>query len=164
MVTRARAKERVEWAKATRRPWRTAAGRHKETHDRRARHHERSSHRFFLDFYRAIAPAIHVTGLCSVRRVVCPSWRTVPGNYQGRGMIAVLHFVRQSWKTWRSLMFCTGYLVWRFWVRLLHCFHRMLSEGMSRLVVGAGELYAAVEWITAAMLLCTTALFTGDHR
>ena len=51
-ATRARAKERAEWAKATRRPWRTAAGRHTETHDRRAHHHESSNHRFFLDVLR----------------------------------------------------------------------------------------------------------------
>ena len=45
VATRARAKERADGAKATRRPRRKTAGRPTETHDRRAHHHE-SSHRF----------------------------------------------------------------------------------------------------------------------
>ena len=40
----------TEWAKALRLPWTAAAGRHTETRDRRAHHHESSCHRFFLDF------------------------------------------------------------------------------------------------------------------
>ena len=40
----------TEWAKALRLPWTAAAGRHTETRDRRAHHHERESscHRFFF--------------------------------------------------------------------------------------------------------------------
>ena len=48
VATKARAKERANWAKAMRRPWRMVAGRHTKTHDRRAHNHESSSHRFFF--------------------------------------------------------------------------------------------------------------------
>ena len=46
----ARAEERAYGAKALKRPWRTATGRHTEIHDRRAHRHKRSSHCFFSGF------------------------------------------------------------------------------------------------------------------
>ena len=47
VATGVRAKKRTDRAKSMRRPWRTAAGRPMGIHDRRARHHESSSHRHF---------------------------------------------------------------------------------------------------------------------
>ena len=126
MATRARANERAEWVKAMRSPRKTAAGRHTETrdHDRRVHHHESSNHRLFLDFSRRkfVVPAVYVTGLCSVGRVVHPSCGTTPRNAQGRGMVAVLHLVRQSGKTWRPLTF-------EIWFSVLFLFFYCTFEG-----------------------------------
>lgn len=107
-ATRARAKERAEWAKATRRPWRTAAGRHTETHDRRAHHHESSNHRFFLDVLRGSSTYLLFTS--SLFFVVLAELYTLHGERppairRDVVLIAVLHLVRQSGKTRRSLIF-----------------------------------------------------------
>jgi hypothetical protein len=90
VATRARGKERAEWAKAMRRPWRTAAGRHTETHDRRAHHHESSNHRFFLDFYEAVV----LTSLVFVELVELYTLHGERPPAILRDVVAVLHFVR----------------------------------------------------------------------
>ena len=47
--TRPSAKERNEWAKAMRRPWRTTAGEwHTETHESHAHHHHEGGDRLFF--------------------------------------------------------------------------------------------------------------------
>ena len=125
-ATRARAKERAEWAKATRRPWRTAAGRHTETHDRRAHHHESSNHRFFLDVSRGSSTYLLFTS--SLFFVVLAELYTLHGERppairRDVVLIAVLHLVRQSGKTRRSLIF-----VWCFFLVRLLFFH-CLSAG-----------------------------------
>ena len=107
-ATRARAKERAEWAKATRRPWRTAAGRHTETHDRRAHHHESSNHRFFLDVLRGSSTYPLFTA--SLFFIVLAELYTLHGERppairRDVVLIAVLHLVRQSGKNRRSLIF-----------------------------------------------------------
>ena len=72
MATRAREKERADWAKGMMRPpWRTAAGRHTETHDRRAHHHESSSHVFFLFVHEAVLYT------CFLRQWSLECWRVV---------------------------------------------------------------------------------------
>ena len=79
-ATRARAKERAEWAKVMRRTWRTVAGRHRETHDRRAHHLENTNHRFFfLGFSRG--SNTYVTGFSSDGRVVYLSWGASPRHF-----------------------------------------------------------------------------------
>ena len=46
-----RGRRGTDWTTAIGRPWRTAAGRRTETHDRRAHHHESSSHRSCWFFF-----------------------------------------------------------------------------------------------------------------
>ena len=55
-ATRARARERTEWAKVLKLPWTTAAGRQTETRDRRAHHHENNH----LIFYWILDEAVPV--------------------------------------------------------------------------------------------------------
>ena len=56
----------TEWDKALRLPWTAAAGRHTETHDRRAHHHESSCHGIFSGFLmRQYLLTTDVTGFCS---------------------------------------------------------------------------------------------------
>ena len=47
-----------------------------------------------------------VTGLCGVGEICIPIMGDDARNFQGRGIITVLHLcVRQFWKRWRSLIF-----------------------------------------------------------
>ena len=67
-----------------RRPWRITGGWHTETHDPHAHHHHESSNRLFSAFfYEAVVQHVtYVTDFCRVGRVVYPSWRTTPRNFQ----------------------------------------------------------------------------------
>ena len=97
MATRARAKERADWAKAMRRPWRTAAGRRTETHVRRAHHSREQQSCFSSDCFtwQEYVLVIHDAGLCSVdESYMCTSMGNYPRNYQGRG------------KSWLCRTFC----------------------------------------------------------
>ena len=79
MATKEGAKERVEWAKTERRPWRTATGRDTGIHDWREYHHESSSQSsFFLVFFfrrQQYVPVIYITGLFSAGE-----WYTLRGG------------------------------------------------------------------------------------
>lgn len=81
---RASVKEQAEWVnKAMRRPWRTPAGRHTETNDRRAHHHENSNHREFLGLFMRQCLYV-VTVFWDIIRVVRPSWETIPAIIRGQ--------------------------------------------------------------------------------
>ena len=108
VATRARAKERAHRAKATRRPWRTAAGRHTETHVRRAHHHESTAVIVFFSLILFVVRGnsmclidIYATGLCSVA-TRSPLWGRTPAIVRDVGSSCPAPFVRQSRKTWRS--------------------------------------------------------------
>ena len=76
--TIARSRERTEWAKALRLPRTTAAGRHPETRDQRAHHHESSWHRMFSGFLIGqylLTTSTYITGVCSVAAL-----HTLDGN------------------------------------------------------------------------------------
>ena len=149
-ATRARAKERAEWAKATRRPWRTAAGRHTETHDRRAHHHESSNHRFFLDVSRGSSTYLLFTS--SLFFVVLAELYTLHGERPPAirmdvVLIAVLHLVRQSGKARRSLIF-----VWLFLVRLL--FFHCMSAGRTLTAPQTAGVFLSVFTTTVRFVRC----------
>ena len=81
----------IEWAKALRLPWKVAVGRHTETRDWRAHHHESSCHRIFfwifdeavpLDYIRHwilkcgcdVYPSQDVVALCVLSQTVRDTW------------------------------------------------------------------------------------------
>ena len=104
-----------------RRPSKTAAGWHTQTHDRRAHHHDSSSRRFFF--------LVLFTALLFLVWAGCvPFGKNDPRNRRERGTwYPIIHscaapFVRQSGDTRRWLIF-----VRRFSVRLLF-FHRISAS------------------------------------
>ena len=97
--TRVQSRERTEWAKVLRLPWTTAAGRHTETHDQRAHHHEGSCYSIFSGFLmRQYLLTTYVTGFCSVA-VLYTLYGERPRNSQGRGSAVCVppQTVRQTW-------------------------------------------------------------------
>ena len=90
----------VEGAKAMRRPWRTAAGRHTETRDRRAHQHESSKHRLFWILHEAVllfATLYFFVVLAEVHTLHKEQSPTILNDVVYG--IAVLHLVRHSGKT-----------------------------------------------------------------
>ena len=96
--TRASAKERAQWPKAMRRPWRTT----KEGRRPTTRTHTiiaRAAIVFFsVFFYEAVVQHVtYVTDFCrGCTRVVYTSWGTTPRNFQflGTGVVAALQPVQ----------------------------------------------------------------------
>ena len=85
VATRLRAEERTDWAEVMRRPCRTAARRHTETHDRRAHHNESSVIGFFF------------TSMALVKLAGCvPFMGNNPRNCHGRGIMALLNVLSKS--------------------------------------------------------------------
>ena len=97
--TRARARERTEWAKTLRLPWTKAARRYTETRDRRAHHHESKIHRIFSGFLmRQYLLPTYVIGYCSLAVLYTwyPSWGTPPPPILRDVVVLRVYLVRQA--------------------------------------------------------------------
>ena len=90
----------TEWAKALRLPWAAAAGRHTETRDRRAHHHESSYHRIFLWILtRQYLLTTYIRHwICSVAVLYTLHGERPPAISRDVAALCVLsHTVRETW-------------------------------------------------------------------